>query len=114
MRKILNYFTGSIITFLFLIFNDLDAIPSKYCLGIAAVIFIFDAIEVRKGNRVFKAPSLRKTKKCTSAELRKLKIEMCKNPDGFVRRMTGQTLQGYDANGKPLVYRPKTALFLED
>lgn len=50
----------------------------------------------------------------TSAELRKLKIEMCKNPDGFVRRMTGQTLQGYDANGKPLVYRPKTALFLED
>ena len=77
-------------------------------------IFIFDAIEVRKGNRVFKAPSLRKTKKCTSAELRKLKIEMCKNPDGFVRRMTGQTLQGYDANGKPLVYRPKTALFLED
>ena len=44
MRKILNYFTGSIITFLFLIFNDLDAIPSKYCLGIAAVIFIFAAI----------------------------------------------------------------------
>lgn len=44
MRKILNYFTGSIITFLFLIFNDLDAIPSKYRLGIAAVIFIFDAI----------------------------------------------------------------------
>ena len=44
MRKILNYFTGSIITFLFLIFNDLDAIPSKYRLGIAAVILIFDAI----------------------------------------------------------------------
>ena len=44
MRKILNYFTGVIITFLFLIFNDLDAIPSKYRLGIAAVIFIFDAI----------------------------------------------------------------------
>lgn len=44
MRKILNYFTGSIITFLFLIFNDLDVIPSKYRLGIAAVIFIFDAI----------------------------------------------------------------------
>lgn len=46
MRKILNYFTGSIITFLFLIFNDLDVIPSKYCLGIAAVILIFDAIVV--------------------------------------------------------------------
>lgn len=46
MRKILNYFTGSIITFLFLIFNDLDAIPSKYRLGIAAVILIFDAIIV--------------------------------------------------------------------
>ncbi|WP_270398448.1 hypothetical protein [Catenibacterium mitsuokai] len=44
MKKILNYFTGVIITFLFLIFNDLDAIPSKYRLGIAAVIFIFDAI----------------------------------------------------------------------
>lgn len=44
MRKILNYFTGSIITFLFLIFNDLDAIPSKYRLGIAALIFIFDAV----------------------------------------------------------------------
>lgn len=44
MRKILNCFTGVIITFLFLIFNDLDAIPSKYRLGIAAVILIFDAI----------------------------------------------------------------------
>ncbi len=44
MRKILNYFTGVIITFLFLIFNDFDAIPSKYRLGIAAVILIFDAI----------------------------------------------------------------------
>lgn len=44
MRKILNYFTGVIITFLFLIFNDLDAIPSKYRLGIATVILIFDAI----------------------------------------------------------------------
>ena len=44
MKKILNYFTGVIITFLFLIFNELDAIPSKYRLGIAAVIFIFDAI----------------------------------------------------------------------
>lgn len=44
MKKILNYFTGVIITFLFLIFNDLDAIPSKYRLGIAAVILIFDAI----------------------------------------------------------------------
>ena len=46
MKKILNYFTGVIITFLFLIFNDLDAIPSKYRLGIAAVILIFDAIVV--------------------------------------------------------------------
>ena len=46
MRKILNYFTGVIITFLFLIFTGLDAIPSKYRLGIAAVIFIFDAIVV--------------------------------------------------------------------
>lgn len=44
MRKILNYFISSIVTFLFLIFNDLNVIPSKYCLGIAAVIFIFDAI----------------------------------------------------------------------
>ena len=46
MEKILNYFTGVIITFLFLIFNELDAIPSKYRLGIAAVILIFDAIVV--------------------------------------------------------------------
>lgn len=46
MRKILNYFTGVIITFLFLIFNGLDAIPSKYRLGIAAVILIFDVIVV--------------------------------------------------------------------
>ena len=46
MRKILNYYIGVIITFLFLISNDLDAIPSKYRLGIAAVILIFDAIVV--------------------------------------------------------------------
>lgn len=44
MRKILNYYVGVIITFLFLIFNYLDAIPSKYRLGIAAVIFVFDAV----------------------------------------------------------------------
>lgn len=44
MRRILNYYIGVIITFLFLIFNDLDAVPSKYRLGIAAVIFVFDAV----------------------------------------------------------------------
>ena len=44
MKRNLNNFSGVIITFLFLIFNDLDAIPSKYRLGIAAVILIFDAI----------------------------------------------------------------------
>lgn len=44
MKRILNYFIGAIITLLFLIFNDLGAIPSKYRLGIAAVILIFDAI----------------------------------------------------------------------
>lgn len=44
MKRILNYFIGAIITLLFLIFNDLDAIPSKYRLGIATVILIFDAI----------------------------------------------------------------------
>lgn len=44
MKRILNYYIGVIITFLFLIFNDLDAIPSKYRLGIATVILIFDAI----------------------------------------------------------------------
>lgn len=44
MKRILNYFIGAIITLLFLIFNDLGAIPSKYHLGIAAVILIFDAI----------------------------------------------------------------------
>lgn len=76
--------------------------------------FIFDAIEVRKGNRTFKTPSLRRVKKCTSAELRKLKIESYKDPDSFMRRMTGQILQGYDANGKPLVHKSKTALFLEN
>ncbi len=44
MKRIPNYFIGAIITLLFLIFNDLDAIPSKYRLGIATVILIFDAI----------------------------------------------------------------------
>lgn len=44
MKRILNYFIGAIITLLFLIFNDFDAIPSKYRLGIATVILIFDAI----------------------------------------------------------------------
>ncbi len=46
MKRILNYFIGAIITLLFLIFNDFGAIPSKYRLGIAAVILIFDAIVV--------------------------------------------------------------------
>ena len=44
MKRILNYFIVAIITLLFLIFNDLDAIPSKYRLGLATVILIFDAI----------------------------------------------------------------------
>ena len=46
MKRILNYFIGAIITLLFLIFNDLDAIPSKYRLGIATVILLFHAIVI--------------------------------------------------------------------
>ena len=51
MKKILNYFTGVIITFLFLIFNDLDAIPSKYRLGIAAYELI-DSMKKNKSAKV--------------------------------------------------------------
>ena len=78
-------------------------------------IFVFEAIEVRNGNkRIYKKPNLQKTKKCTSEEIKKLKVDFYKDPDGFVRRIAGQSVKGYDAKGKTLLHKAKTALFMED
>lgn len=77
-------------------------------------VFVFDAIEVRAGNHLFKAPNLKKSQKCTRAELRQMQLNADKDPDGFMKRLTGYESKGYTADGKPIVYEPKTTLFMED
>ena len=77
-------------------------------------IFIFEAIEVRRGNRIFKGPNLKKSQKCTRAELRQMQMDADKDPNGFIKRLTGYESKGYSPDGKPIVYEPKTTLFMED
>lgn len=76
-------------------------------------IFVFDGIEVRRGKRVFKGPNMAKAQQCSRDELRKMKQELDKDPDGFVKRLTGVKQNGYGPDGKPIIYKPKTTLFME-
>lgn len=77
--------------------------------------FIFDAIEVRTVAKKLIQPDLsKKVFRCTKEEFKKLKIEQAHNLLEFLEKRFGTKEKAYNADGSPLIYKHKTALFMED
>lgn len=74
----------------------------------------FEAIEVRTPKKALPTPKLDKAIKCTPEEYRKMEIEQAHNPQEFMKNRFGFDSKGYKADGTPIVYKHKTAVFLED
>ncbi len=74
----------------------------------------FEAIEVRTSKKALPTPKLEKAIKCTKEEYRQMRIEDALNPYEFTKKRLGYDLKGWNADGTPIVYKPKTAIFLED
>lgn len=74
----------------------------------------FEAIEVRTPKKVLPTLNIDKAIKCTPEEYRKMKIEEAHNPQEFMKNRFGFDSKGYKADGTPIVYKHKTAIFLED
>lgn len=77
-------------------------------------IFSFECIEIRKGEGLLYAPSLSKAIKTTRKGLRNLNIESATNIDQFLQKRFGIQTKGYDANGKPIIRKKMTPIFMED
>ena len=76
--------------------------------------FSFEAIGIEKGEgQEVRTPRLKKMNKVSRAGLRKLHREKDKDPEKFLERF-GASGKGVDAQGRPLVYKPKTTLFMEN
>jgi GLPGLI family protein len=77
-------------------------------------IFSFEAIGLEKGNgEKLSEPKLKKMNRVTREELRKLHQEMNADPAKFTERF-GYSSRGWDAYGKPMVYKEKNAIFIEN
>lgn len=74
----------------------------------------FEAIEIRTPKKALPTPRLDKAIKCTPEEYRKMRIEHAHNPQEFMKNRFGFDSKGRKADGTPIVYKHKTALFLED
>ena len=74
----------------------------------------FEAIEVRTQKKKLPVPNIEKAIKCTREEYRQMRIEDAHNPREFTKKRLGYDLKGWNADGTPIVYKPKTAIFLED
>lgn len=74
----------------------------------------FEAIEIRTPKKPLLTPNLDKAIKCTREDYRQMLIEYAHNPDEFYKKRYGYNLKGWNADGTPIVYKPKTAIFLED
>lgn len=75
-------------------------------------IFSFECIELRNEPKPVAVPNLSKSIKCTREEIKEMERESKKNPDEFAKRF-GAPGKGWDANGKPLVYKERTAIFID-
>ncbi len=75
--------------------------------------FIFNCIGIEKGKK--QPIVLRKAKyvKCTPEEMEELERLSLKDPDAFVVKMGAPKMPGFDAQGKPLVYKPRVPCLLE-
>lgn len=77
-------------------------------------IFSFECIGIEDGGgKTMFVPNLKKHIKCTREELMKLHRESAQDPNKFVAKFGYVIGQGYGADGRPLVYKPKTPLFLD-
>ncbi len=74
----------------------------------------FEAIEVRTQKKKLPVPNLERAIKCTREDYRQMRIEDAHNPNEFYKKRLGHDLKGWNADGTPIVYKPKTAIFLED
>lgn len=74
----------------------------------------FEAIEVRRQKKKLPVPNIVKAIKCTREEYRQMIIEDAHNPREFTKKRLGYDPKGWNADGTPIVYKPKTAIFLED
>lgn len=75
-------------------------------------VFAFECIELRNSTNTVAEPKLSKAIKCTQEELEQLFREWGADPPALERKM-GLPGKGYDQHGRPLVYKPKTAIFLD-
>lgn len=75
--------------------------------------FIFNCIGIEKGKK--QPITLRKAKyvKCTPESLEELERLSLKDPDAFVAKMGAPKMPGFDAQGRPLVYKPRVPCLLE-
>lgn len=75
--------------------------------------FIFNCIGIDKGKK--QPIVLRKAKyvKCTPEEMEELERLSLKDPDAFVVKMGAPKMPSFDAQGKPLVYKPRVPCLLE-
>jgi GLPGLI family protein len=55
----------------------------------------------------------KKAIKCTREEMTRLQIKHYKDPDGLLRQQGYEPMRGWDTDGKPLVYKPRTMILLE-
>lgn len=74
----------------------------------------FEAIEVRTQKKKLPVPNLERAIKCTREDYRQMRIEYAHNPREFYKKRLGHDLKGWNADGTPIIYKPKTAIFLED
>lgn len=76
-------------------------------------IFSFECIELRNEAKPVAVPKLSKSIKCTREEIKEMERVSCRNPDDLVRRLGFTPGKAWDANGKPLVYKERTAIFID-
>jgi len=75
-------------------------------------VFAFEGIEIRQERRQARYPKLNNSIKCTRNDIKAMQREMYSNPEDFAKRF-GATGKGTDANGRPIVYKERTALFMD-
>ncbi|SNU10610.1 GLPGLI family protein [Prevotellaceae bacterium KH2P17] len=76
-------------------------------------IFSFECFEIRQGEGTVSIPSLDKSIKCTKQELKRLKEESAANPVEYVKRF-GIIDHPIGRDGKPIVYKKRIPVFLEN
>lgn len=76
-------------------------------------IFSFEAIEIKKGNSLMKRPRDKKAIATTREEFHQLMIEDAANPQEFNKRF-GIIDRAWGPDGKPLIYKKKTCIFMEE